>query len=93
MNGLKLYRKGNEEMLTKATPRLKWIDLTKFFAIYLMIVAHLGTWPVFDKWIHAFHMPIFFFVSGYWFDEKRVSGLKKVITKNQIIDNSLLFIW
>ena len=61
--------------------RLNWIDAVKFFAIYLMIVAHLGTWRAFDKWIHAFHMPIFFLVSGYCYRESAVESFGTLVKK------------
>ena len=32
-----------------------------------MIMAHIGFGYLFDHFIHAFHMPLFFFVSGYFF--------------------------
>lgn len=61
--------------------RFGWIDLVKLWAIYLMLVAHLGTWPSLDRWIHTFHMPIFFFVSGYCFNEIKNADLKDLIIK------------
>lgn len=30
-----------------------------------MVMGHIGFGEKFDKFIHAFHMPIFFFVSGF----------------------------
>lgn len=47
--------------------RIEYIDLFKSFGIILMIFGHLGFGDTFDKFIHAFHMPMFFWISGYLF--------------------------
>ena len=36
-----------------------------------MIMGHMGFGNDFDFYIHGFHMPLFFFVSGYLFNIKR----------------------
>lgn len=46
------------------TDRLNYIDCFRAIGICLMIMGHVGFGGHFDKWIHAFHMPMFFFVSG-----------------------------
>ena len=48
-------------------PRVEYIDLFRSFGIILMIMGHIKFGSYFDKWIHAFHMPMFFFVSGWFF--------------------------
>jgi fucose 4-O-acetylase-like acetyltransferase len=63
-------------MLT-SNPRVAWIDSAKGFAIALVVLGHLlrgliasGLLPasewtrLADDWIYAFHMPLFFFISG-----------------------------
>lgn len=46
--------------------RIHWIDHLKAFAIFLVVYGHSNSteWGI-DKWIYAFHMPLFFMVSGY----------------------------
>lgn len=46
--------------------RYVYIDYLRCFGIILMIMGHIEFNDVFDKWIHAFHMPLWFFVSGYF---------------------------
>jgi len=53
------------------------IDLFRGFGIMLMIMGHVGFGEHFDKWIHAFHMPIFFFMSGFFY--------QKIPMKNYIL--------
>ena len=47
--------------------RLKYIDWIKGFAMILVVFGHVYT--VYDsrfrQWIYSFHVPIFFFISGY----------------------------
>ena len=47
--------------------RIKDIDILRAIAIILVIVGHTpypGFNPELHKWIYAFHIPLFFFVSG-----------------------------
>lgn len=58
----------NSEIIVKYTPRttrLEYIDILKGIGIILMIMGHIGFGGIFDFYIHAFNMPLFFFVSGY----------------------------
>lgn len=49
--------------------RIEWIDHCKAYAIFAMVFAHCGGRMVnadaqTDHWIHLWHMPLFFIVSG-----------------------------
>ena len=48
--------------------RVKWIDVYKALLIILMVVGHSGT-PI-VAYIYMFHMPAFFMVSGYLFNDQ-----------------------
>lgn len=47
--------------------RLEWVDLARGIGIILMVMGHVGFGKCFDYVIHAFHMPLFFLISGYFF--------------------------
>lgn len=49
----------------KHTERIQYIDLYRGIGILLMVLGHVGIWGTFDYWVHGFHMPMFFFISGY----------------------------
>ena len=52
--------------------RVRYLDLTKGFAIILMIYAHtMSTVNCVHIWIYSFHMPIFFMVCGILLYKKR----------------------
>jgi len=59
------------------TNRIIWIDQAKGIGIFLVVVGHMirslvnsnilidNFWVTFvDRWIYAFHMPLFFLVAG-----------------------------
>lgn len=45
--------------------RKRYIDSVKALAIVLMIAGHIGFGSKVDHYIHGFHMPIFFVISGF----------------------------
>lgn len=52
-------------MTGKQAVRLAWVDVAKGLGIILVVIAHVWTrGPVRDL-IYAFHMPLFFLLSGY----------------------------
>ena len=53
--------------------RITFIDVFRGLGILLMVMGHIGFGGIFDKFIHAFHMPMFFFVSGYFYHRKVTS--------------------
>lgn len=56
-------------------PRIAWVDYAKGIGIILVVVGHVlrglqktpvhvPGWEFADTWIYAFHMPLFFYLSG-----------------------------
>ena len=45
--------------------RITYVDIAKGIAISLMVLGHSGIPVGLRTWIYSFHMPFFFFVSGY----------------------------
>ena len=50
-------------------PRITWIDMAKGYGTILVIYAHLGVGTLWT-WMYSFHLPLFFFLSGYVFSTK-----------------------
>lgn len=54
--------------------RIEWIDISKVFVIWLMVLGHIleksGVDAVVRNLIYSFHMPFFFFISGYLYKNK-----------------------
>ena len=61
--------------------RIAYIDLFRAFGIICMVMGHIGFGTYFDHYIHAYHMPMFYFVSGFFFKDKDVSYLSYVKKK------------
>ncbi|SDM69586.1 acyltransferase family protein [Bacillus sp. OK048] len=61
-----------------SSKRIKWIDTCKGIGIILVIVGHTPIDPTARSIIYAFHMPLFFFFSGYFFSENRYKNLKEI---------------
>jgi acyltransferase len=53
--------------------RLAWIDALKGFGILLVVFAHYMLPQALDTYIFSFHMPLFFFVSGFVFNFAKYS--------------------
>ncbi len=47
--------------------RIVWLDYGKAIAIYLVVLAHTAIYKPAEAFIYTFHMPFFFFMSGYLF--------------------------
>lgn len=67
----------SENTLKMSRERIEWIDQLRAFGMLLVIVGHVCVnWGRFQKIIYAFHMPLFFMISGMTFAPKRYSGIK-----------------
>ena len=54
--------------MTKSANRYEYIDITKGIGILLVVWAHILLVGWTHRFIYAFHMPLFFFMSGYLFN-------------------------
>lgn len=51
--------------LSKSDTFNSGIAVAKGIGIILMVIGHSGLYGCFYRWIYTFHMPLFFFLSGY----------------------------
>ena len=51
--------------------RIEWADITKFFAIALMVSGHIGLPNTLSNVVHMFHMPVFFFIAGSFYSSQK----------------------
>lgn len=61
--------------------RLYYMDIFRATGIILMVAGHVGFGTAFDKFIHAFHMPMFFFISGFLYSPKDITIKNFVLKK------------
>lgn len=57
--------------------RVSWIDNAKFIGIFLVVLGHLPIPEYAINFIYSFHMPLFFFISGYLFDVNKYDSFFK----------------
>lgn len=48
--------------------RIEWVDKCKCIAIYFVVYGHFC---LDNKYVYAFHMPLFFLLSGFVLNEKK----------------------
>lgn len=51
--------------------RIRWVDNAKALGIFLVILGHEIQEPYLKQYIYSFHMPVFFFISGYLFNPSK----------------------
>ncbi|WP_404284519.1 acyltransferase family protein [Exiguobacterium aurantiacum] len=59
--------------MVKINNRLEWLDSLKGLGIILVVWGHLNVPLGVETMIYSFHMPMFFFISGYLFNSRRTS--------------------
>ena len=71
-------------MKTKST-RLQYIDIAKGIAMICIILGHLGNASI-NRIVFTFHVPIFFFITGYFTNKKRdLNGFIKNKAKTLLV--------
>lgn len=61
--------------------RDKTVSMSKGIAIILMVLAHTDFCNYGEKFIYMFHMPLFFFLSGYCFKDSYLADFKSFAVK------------
>lgn len=64
--------------------RIEWLDISKFIAITIMVLGHLGLPKSISHLIHIFHMPIFFMISGLCFNAEKYNRFS-LFLKSRVI--------
>lgn len=59
--------------------RIDSIDILRAVGIIIMVMGHVGFGGKFDRYIHTFHMPLFFLISGFLFKHKTDVSIGKLI--------------
>src|ERR1700733_1571933 len=70
------------------TKRVSWIDICRGIAIILVMYGHLFASDKSRYFIYAFHMPLFFFISGLVF--KPTTGKPLLIVTKKYIKQLLI---
>lgn len=57
----------------KTSNRIDWIDRAKYLGILLVLLGHTDCPEAMKQSIYMFHMPLFFIISGYLWNDKIIS--------------------
>lgn len=70
--------------------RETYIDLFRSIGILLMIGGHLGIGGIYDRYIHTFHMPMFFILAGLFFKKRTIKESVKRDAQKLLFPYSLV---
>ena len=68
-------------MIKSNGKRIGYIDIYRGVGIICMVLGHVGFGKAFSLFIHAFHMPMFFFLSGYFYKGTSYNKVNKFVIK------------
>lgn len=74
------------------TKRLSWLDSLRGFGIILITLGHLGCFELLERYIYSFHVPLFFFISGYLY-RRGTQPLSTYIKKKTLTILVPFFAW
>lgn len=82
--------------MTPKFNRIDWIDQVKGLTIFLVVYGH--NFPITEKYIYSFHMPLFIMVAGFFHPSKgNIQDLKKrfkhIILPYFLWASFLFFVW
>lgn len=70
------------------------ITLMKTLVIICMVAGHSYTGSPIESFVGLFHMPVFFFCSGFCFKEKYLSDFNEAYSKLQTdVSNNNIMLW
>ena len=74
-----------EDVKMASTNRLDSVDVFRAFGIIIMIMGHVGFGKEFNQFIHSFHMPMFFIISGYFYKSQPFCKMAKKKAKTLLL--------
>ena len=84
---------------TKTKKRIEWVDAAKGLGLILVVLGHLDI-PYLPTWIYTFHIPLFFFLSGfvfsgdkYTFKEFLVNKIKTLVVPYFALGGVIYLFW
>lgn len=63
-----MTRNQKEDIMKRRSERIKWIDVARAYAMLMVVYGHCDASSVIGRFIYLFHVPAFFFISGYVFN-------------------------
>jgi len=73
--------------------RFPWIDHLKALGIFLVVAGHCGLSNEQHRWIYAFHMPLFFMISGFLLTPGSLDVSTRAFFTRRIWKLIKLYVW
>lgn len=67
-------------MNEKTEGKIKYMDIAKALGIIAVVLGHSGVSPI-EHFVNLYHMSLFFFISGYFYNNKYTSDPKTLIKR------------
>jgi acyltransferase len=61
--------------------RIAWIDTLRGLGIIFIVLGHLYVTEARLTYLYSFHLPLFFFISGHFFDERRYPDFQTALAR------------
>ncbi|MEI7635685.1 MAG: acyltransferase family protein [Syntrophus sp. (in: bacteria)] len=61
--------------------RIKWIDELRAFAILMVLIGHKTENVYLEEVIYSFHVPLFFWIAGFVFDQSKYNQFTCILIK------------
>ncbi len=71
-----MFRRESCKMTAMEQKRILTLDIAKAICIMLMVAGHTACPQYFHDFVYMFHMPCFFFISGWLLSDKYLTNLK-----------------
>ena len=62
-------------MEIKQSAKKEWANYLKAYGIIMVVIGHAGAPADISKLIYLFHMPLFFFISGYFYKDEYIQNI------------------
>lgn len=61
--------------------RIGYIDMVKAFAIFMVFIGHRTDSTILEQYIYSFHLPLFFWISGFLFNPTKYQQFKSFFSR------------
>ncbi len=63
----------NDTPTTQVKKRLQYVDMARGIAMICIVLGHLKN-PILNRFVYTFHVPIFYFITGFFTNDKKPVG-------------------
>ncbi len=61
--------------------RIEWVDVCRGLAILAIFIGHVGNTDIVTTFVFRYHIPLFFFLSGFFYNKRRILSIKEYLVE------------